>query len=87
MHVCNMHLVYMYVCACVSMHSLFQIHVLTLGMVGLAISYALSVTTLLSGAVTSFTETEKQMVSVERVEQYINGIRCESIESSAEVRN
>ncbi len=38
---------------------------------GLAISYALSVTNLLSGVVTSFTETEKQMVSVERAEQYI----------------
>ncbi len=38
---------------------------------GLAISYALSVTNLLSGVVTSFTETEKQMVSVERAVQYI----------------
>jgi len=41
--------------------------------VGLAISYALSVTNLLSGVVTSFTETEKQMVSVERAMQYIQG--------------
>ena len=54
------------------------------GMVGLAISYSLSVTTLISGAVTSFTETEKQMVSVERVEQYINGTPSEIIEGSAE---
>ncbi|KAL5483667.1 hypothetical protein EMCRGX_G020072 [Ephydatia muelleri] len=54
------------------------------GMVGLAISYSLSVTTLLSGAVTSFTETEKQMVSVERVEQYINGTPSEIIEGSTE---
>ena len=43
------------------------------GLVGLAISYALSVTNLLSGVVTSFTETEKQMVSVERASQYIRG--------------
>lgn len=43
------------------------------GLVGLAISYALSVTNLLSGVVTSFTETEKQMVSVERALQYIHG--------------
>ena len=44
------------------------------GLVGLAISYALSVTNLLSGVVTSFTETEKQMVSVERMGQYISGV-------------
>ena len=40
------------------------------GLVGLAISYALSVTNLLSGVVTSFTETEKQMVSIERMDQW-----------------
>ena len=48
-----------------------------LGLVGLAISYALSVTNLLSGVVTSFTETEKQMVSVERMCQYIGGVPSE----------
>ena len=48
------------------------------GLVGLAISYALSVTNLLSGVVTSFTETEKQMVSVERALQYIRGAPQES---------
>ena len=42
-------------------------------MVGLAIAYALSITNRLSGLVTSFTETEKQMVSVERAQQYIDG--------------
>ena len=47
------------------------------GLVGLAISYALSVTGLLSGVVTSFTETEKQMVSVERAMQYITGVPSE----------
>ena len=49
----------------------------TSGLVGLAISYALSVTNLLSGVVTSFTETEKQMVSVERMGQYITGVPTE----------
>ncbi|XP_065830509.1 ATP-binding cassette sub-family C member 10-like [Oscarella lobularis] len=44
------------------------------GLVGLALSYALSVTALLSGVVTSFTETEKLMLSVERAEQYISGL-------------
>ncbi len=43
----------------------------------MAISYALSVTALLSGVVTSFTETEKEMVSVERAMQYVHGIPTE----------
>lgn len=47
------------------------------GLVGLAISYALSVTDRLSGMVTSFTETEKQMVSVERAVQYIEDVQAE----------
>ena len=48
------------------------------GLVGLAISYALSVTDRLSGMVTSFTETEKQMVGVERAVQYIEGVPSEN---------
>eukprot|EP01062_Namystynia_karyoxenos_P068259 TRINITY_DN6263_c1_g1_i1.p1 TRINITY_DN6263_c1_g1~~TRINITY_DN6263_c1_g1_i1.p1 ORF type:complete len:1471 (+),score=387.48 TRINITY_DN6263_c1_g1_i1:72-4415(+) len=40
------------------------------GLVGLSLTYALSVTGLLGGLVTSFTETEKEMVNVERAEQY-----------------
>ena len=47
------------------------------GLVGLAISYALSVTNLLSGVVNSFAETEKQMVSVERAQQYIDNVPSE----------
>jgi len=47
------------------------------GLVGLAISYALSITNLLSGVVSTFTETEKQMVSVERANQYIEGVKPE----------
>lgn len=43
----------------------------------MAISYALSVTNLLSGVVNSFTETEKQMVSVERAQQYIDNVPSE----------
>lgn len=41
------------------------------GLVGLAISYALSVTGLLNGVVNAFTETEREMIAVERVNQYI----------------
>ncbi|XP_069116797.1 ATP-binding cassette sub-family C member 10-like [Argopecten irradians] len=52
------------------------------GLVGLAISYALSVTNLLSGVVNSFTETEKQMVSVERVQQYLDTIPQERWDGS-----
>ena len=37
----------------------------------MAISYALSITGLLSGLVNFYTETEKEMVSVERVLEYI----------------
>lgn len=44
------------------------------GLVGLALSYALSVTGNLSGAITSFTETEKEFVSVERQSYYIDQI-------------
>ena len=50
----------------------------TKGLVGLAISYALSVTDRLSGMLTSFTETEKQIiVSVERAVQYIEDVQPE----------
>lgn len=48
------------------------------GLVGLAISYSLAVTNLLNGVVNSVTETEKQMVSIERVQQYIDTIPSES---------
>lgn len=56
------------------------------GLVGLALSYALSVTALLSGVITSFTETEKQMVSVERAKQYIDGVPKERGVSTPVVR-
>lgn len=48
------------------------------GLVGLAISYALSITGLLSGVVNSFTETEKEMIAVERVNQYIEEVESEN---------
>ncbi|XP_057968870.1 ABC transporter C family member 13 isoform X3 [Malania oleifera] len=44
----------------------------TPGLVGLALSYAAPVVTLLGSFLTSFTETEKEMVSVERVLQYMD---------------
>ena len=48
------------------------------GLVGLALSYALSVTSMLNGVVTSFTETEKEMVSVERATHYIDHVPSET---------
>ncbi|RZC36284.1 ABC tran and/or MMR HSR1 domain containing protein [Asbolus verrucosus] len=41
-------------------------------------SYALSVTSALNGVVNAFTETEREMISVERVNQYIKEIPPES---------
>ncbi|KAG5868321.1 hypothetical protein JTB14_015233 [Gonioctena quinquepunctata] len=48
------------------------------GLVGLAISYALTITGALGGVVSSFTETEREMIAVERVNQYIDLITPES---------
>ncbi|NWZ90798.1 MRP7 protein, partial [Nesospiza acunhae] len=47
------------------------------GLVGLALSYALSVTHLLSGLIDSFTHTEMMMVSVERTEEYTTDVPIE----------
>ncbi|XP_039574916.1 ATP-binding cassette sub-family C member 10 isoform X1 [Passer montanus] len=47
------------------------------GLVGLALSYALSVTNLLSELINSFTHTEMMMVSVERTEEYTTDIPME----------
>uniref|UniRef100_A0A8B9P5N0 ATP-binding cassette, sub-family C (CFTR/MRP), member 10 n=1 Tax=Apteryx owenii TaxID=8824 RepID=A0A8B9P5N0_APTOW len=47
------------------------------GLVGLALSYALSVTNLLSGLISSFTMTETMMVSMERTEEYTTDVPIE----------
>lgn len=46
-------------------------HATSPGLVGLAISYALSITTVLGSVLTSFIETEQEMIAVERVHQYL----------------
>jgi ATP-binding cassette subfamily C (CFTR/MRP) protein 10 len=46
-------------------------------LVGLSLSYILSVTGLLNGLISSFTETEKEMVGVERVTAYIDDLPIE----------
>lgn len=48
------------------------------GLIGLAITYALSVTGLLSGVVNVFTETEREIIAVERVKQYLDNVPTES---------
>lgn len=46
-------------------------------LIGLSLSYILSVTSLLNGVISTFTETEKEMVGVERVTAYIDELPVE----------
>ena len=56
------------------------------GVVGLSITYALSVTRLLSGVVDAAAEAEKQFISVERIEQYLDGVPREMDAPSARAK-
>ncbi|CAG9799085.1 unnamed protein product [Chironomus riparius] len=56
---------------CAILTVLTSAHTSSPGMVGLAISYALSISSLLNGVLNAFTETEQEMISVERVSQYL----------------
>ncbi|KAI3455227.1 hypothetical protein Pfo_011890 [Paulownia fortunei] len=60
------------VMAIVGTHGHIPINLGTPGLVGLALSYASPIVSLLGSFLTSFTETEKEMVSVERVLQYMD---------------
>ncbi|KAJ4958746.1 hypothetical protein NE237_025857 [Protea cynaroides] len=60
------------VMAIIGSHGSFLVSFGTPGQVGLALSYAAPMVSLLSGFLASFTETEKEMVSVERVLQYMD---------------
>ncbi|XP_068088676.1 ATP-binding cassette sub-family C member 10-like isoform X2 [Hyperolius riggenbachi] len=55
------------------------------GLIGLSLSYALSITGLLSGLISSFTQTEAMMVSVERTEEYTTQLPCEPREGTVMV--
>lgn len=46
-------------------------HTSTPGLVGLAISYALSISGLLGGVLNAFSETEQEMIAIERIGQYL----------------
>ncbi|KAI4882036.1 hypothetical protein NFI96_012507 [Prochilodus magdalenae] len=62
-----------------------QVRSIDPGLVGLALSYALSITNLLSGLIFSFTQTEMQLVSVERTEEYSTSIPLEPQNGSKSV--
>lgn len=57
------------VMAVIGSHEYLPINLGTPGLVGLALSYAAPIVSLLGSFLTSFTETEKEMVSVERILQ------------------
>ncbi|RLN12234.1 ABC transporter C family member 13 isoform X2 [Panicum miliaceum] len=67
--------------ATVSFNSSSLVNFGTPGLVGLALSYAAPVVSLLNGFLTTFTETEKEMVSVERIAEYV-GIAQEELKGS-----
>lgn len=54
-----------------------QFDVVEPALVGLTLAYALSITGLLSGVVSSMAETEREFVALERVSQYIDEIQPE----------
>lgn len=55
------------------------------GLIALSITYALTLTGLLNNILSSFIETEKELVSVERIADYIHNIPTE--ETNHEVEN
>ncbi|XP_062527496.1 ATP-binding cassette sub-family C member 10 isoform X2 [Bombyx mori] len=59
------------------------LHTADPGLVGLAISYALSMTSMLSNVLNSFTETEREMIAVERVGEYIRQVEIESVDGES----
>ncbi|XP_073147479.1 ABC transporter C family member 13 isoform X2 [Henckelia pumila] len=60
------------VMAIIGTHGYLPVSLGTPGLVGLALSYASPIVSLLGSFLTSFTETEKEMVSIERVLQYMD---------------
>lgn len=56
------------------------------GLVGLSLSYALSMQALLSGLIVTFTQTEMQLVSVERTEEYSTELPIEPQDQNQQVR-
>lgn len=61
-----------------------RLHYIETGLVGLAITYALSMNNLLNSLLCSFIETEKELVAVERVVDYIEDIPRENTSKQQE---
>ncbi|XP_062400248.1 ATP-binding cassette sub-family C member 10 [Sardina pilchardus] len=55
------------------------------GLVGLSLSYALSITGLLSGLIFTYAQTEMQLVSIERTEEYSTTVPTEPQDGSQQV--
>ncbi|KAL3115762.1 hypothetical protein niasHT_007767 [Heterodera trifolii] len=71
----------------VAFASVFDVHFFHLadpGLIGLSITYALSFTALFNGALNTFVETEKELVSVERICDYLANVPEEIDEKKAE---
>ncbi|KAI3383069.1 hypothetical protein SNEBB_001528 [Seison nebaliae] len=62
-------------------HWLFSSSVVLASKLGLALSYSLGLTNLLNGFVTSFSEVEKELISMERIVTYINQLFVKEIEN------
>ncbi|RWS30364.1 hypothetical protein B4U80_09452 [Leptotrombidium deliense] len=62
----------------VSLHY-FSLQRVEAGFIGLALAYSLSITSLLNGVIQTFTQVETDMVSVERVQQYIESSNKEPV--------
>ncbi|CAD5224372.1 unnamed protein product [Bursaphelenchus okinawaensis] len=62
-----------------------HLHTVESGLIGLAITYALTMTNVLNSLLSSFIDTEKELVSVERIMDYIHTIPVE--DTNAETGN
>ena len=54
----------------------------TTGLVGIALTYAISMSWSLSACVNTFAETEKYMVAMERADDYVHNVPVESDQST-----
>lgn len=61
-----------------------RFHYVESGLVGLAITYALSMTNLLNSLLCSFIDTEKELVSVERIVDYVENVPLEETNAEEE---
>uniref|UniRef100_A0A183BLC8 ABC transmembrane type-1 domain-containing protein n=1 Tax=Globodera pallida TaxID=36090 RepID=A0A183BLC8_GLOPA len=73
----------------VAFASVFDVHLFHLanpGLIGLSITYALSFTSLFNGLLCAFIETEKELVSVERICDYVTNVPEETRQINGQIR-